>query len=104
MNIDKLFNLPYLVREMLAFEKQTAFSLIAETRSTTETELEIRGATRQNQFTYKLTTLDDGSLKTDTFRITDIPLWITVKENGSDAQVNTNWLSLSLGSSGDILY
>lgn len=70
--------LPFLSRDMLAFGKQTTFSLIADVVANFTNEIEIRGYTIDGFFTYKIRPTLSSALQTFTFQIPDVPIAISV--------------------------
>lgn len=97
-------SLPFLTRDMLAFESGVAFSLRVTTQSDTAATLTVRGMTSEGVFTLKHTTTADGLAATSTFRIPDLPIMVTVIDATGSFEQGQCFVSLSLVANDDILY
>jgi hypothetical protein len=70
-------SLPFVTRDMLDFKHNSVWQLRIQTRSLNTDDLTIRGATKQSPFVYRVTLDGLDTLKTDTFKIGDIPIFMT---------------------------
>ena len=78
MDPNPLWSMPYLTREMLAFHQGAAVSLIVNTIATTTAVIEVRGFTREGPFTFRITPSAANTEDTNSFRIPDIPIQVSV--------------------------
>lgn len=96
--------LPFLTRNMLAFEQGAVFGLRITTQASTAGPLTIRGMTREGAFTLNHTTVGDGSVQTQTFNLPDIPTWVTVADESDSYYQGNAFVTLSLVYNGTIIY
>lgn len=87
----------FISRKQLAFSGATSFQLIIETKSRRTDNLTITGATKEGVFTLTHTTLTGLALQTEIFRIPDVPIWITVADEGNVFLNGETYVSISLG-------
>lgn len=73
---------PFPTRKMLSFEHGLVFSIQIRTQASVADVLTIRGMTREGVFTFRHTTVADGAVQTATFRIPDIPIMVSVVDEG----------------------
>ena len=73
--------LPFLTRDMMRFPDGTTFSLVVQSFSGTANDLTIRGATRNGPFRLRIALNGTYALQTSTFRLPDIPIWITISDD-----------------------
>ena len=89
---------------MLNFEEGTAFSLIIESRSDATNRVRISGATRSGPFTIQHTPLSTKALKTEAFRLPDMPIFITVDTIAGSYARGDCYVALNLGINDDKVY
>jgi len=87
----------FISRKQLAFSGATSFQLIIETKSRRTANLTITGATKEGVFTLTHTTLSTLVLQTEIFRIPDVPIWVTVADEGNVFLNGETYVSISLG-------
>lgn len=88
--------LPFIVRDMLAFEGAAAFDLELTTASTVAQVLEITGMTREGPFRFNITTDTSGLAVANVFRIPDLPIFVSVRSSSVLAGVNQVYAMLYL--------
>jgi hypothetical protein len=72
--------LPFVVRDQLSFEQGTVFGLKLSTQAFDVSRITIRGCTREGTFTFSHTTAGTGRTTSSTFRIPDIPIFLSVTD------------------------
>lgn len=98
------YPLPFLVRDMLAFEHALTFSLRIRSQSTITGVLTIRGMTREGIFTLSHTTTEDGVPQLENFRIPDIPIMASVVVGNGAYMQGDAFVTLELVANNDVLY
>ena len=91
------YPLPFVTRDMLAFEHGTPFELIVEFIADTVDPFEIRGYTREGPFTFLIVPANTNSISELSFRIPDIPVAVSVNYNAASTEVAFAHISLYLG-------
>ncbi len=104
MQDEKSHVLPFLVRDMLRFENSVSFSLQVRSQASVAGALTIRGMTREGTFTFKHTTVSTGAYSTDTFQIPDVPIYISVIDDGSIFKQGEVVVTLNFLGNKDILF
>lgn len=99
-----LLQLPFLIRKMLSFEFAAAFSLIIDTQSFGTDPITIRGATRQGPFILQVIPNGTGTVKTDKFRLTDVPIWLSIVDDGFNYSASSLYIRADLDINGDRLH
>jgi hypothetical protein len=105
MSQDKeLYNLPFLVRDMLNFEHGTTFGLRVDYQSLlADQEIYIRGATKSGPFIYHLSTNEQTSPASVNYRIPDMPIWVSIDDAETHVS-GTVFVRVALTVNGNILY
>lgn len=96
-------SVPFLTRKMLAFENGVAFGLKLQIQSDTTFTVAIRGMTREGVFTLKFPVTGDSANKTQTFRIPDLPIMVSVSDDGGSLSQGSCYAALSLTANGDVI-
>ena len=95
---------PFTVRDMLAFQHGAAFSLRITSQSTLANILIIRGMTSEGSFAFMHTTTGDSQQSIQEFRMTDVPIWVTVMDKDGTIIPGQTYITLSVVINGDILF
>lgn len=98
--MDPKLSLPFITRDMLAFEPGTAFSLVLNLVSKQTNPLEVRGFTKEGPFNYRIVPAGIGDLETFTLAIPDIPVMVSVTGDPGDFLANNTQATLHLGING----
>jgi len=101
---DKELNFPFVNRKMLDFESGATFSLLVNTVSAAAiaTQLTINGITKDGTFKY-LCDLDPvGGKQQFKFRLTDIPIFLSVIQSSTSSGQNNIWIEVKLQVNDDI--
>lgn len=104
MDLSEIFKLPFLTRKMLSFEHATAFALQVVSQASVSSTITIRGATREGVFTLSQTLAADGSQTTSTFRLPDIPIWISVIDTEGNSEQGDCFITVNLLINDDIAW
>jgi hypothetical protein len=96
-------SLPFLTRDMLAFEMGVALSLRIDMQSDTAIPLVLRGMTREGIFKFAATTAATSLITQSTFRIPDIPIYITVEDVNRTAVQGGTFITVSLLADGEVI-
>ena len=97
-------SLPFLTRDMLAFEHGLTLSLRIRTQATSAQNITIRGLTREGVFTLTHLPNSDKTTKEEDFRIPDVPIMLSVTNAGGTYIKGQCFASIGLVVNGDILY
>lgn len=97
-------SLPFLTRNMLAFDHGLAFGLRLQTQTNQAVNLTVRGMTREGVFTFSFATNGNGELQSANFRIPDLPIMVSVTNPDGEFEQGDCFVSLSLTSSDDVLH
>lgn len=81
MEKDSDKGLPFTTRKMLAFENGKAFSLSITLNGPTAGEVAVRGFTKEGFFNLKVPIVSAGVSQTNTLRIPDIPVFVSVVDS-----------------------
>lgn len=95
---------PFTVRDMLAFEHGAAFSLRIKSQSTIAQTVIIRGMTAEGLFAFKHIMTADSTITEQVFRITDVPVWVSVTDYDEVLHQGEAYISLNIEINGDTLY
>ena len=87
---------PFLTRKMLAFEQATAFGLNLSLNGRLGQTVAIRGFTKEGTFNLKIPVVADGVPQTNTFKIPDIPIFISVVDALANASQGDCYVELRL--------
>lgn len=96
--------LPFLTREMLTFGKEATIELRIKTQSTRSGNVTIRGVTRAGAFTYQHTTVSNAAVGTSTFRIPDVPIWVTIADESDTYDQGSLYATAHILINGDVAY
>lgn len=86
MEPDNFSPTPFITRKMLSFEHGIAFSLQLRSHGVTGTQIKIQGVTKEGPFTLTQTVSATGAEVSNTFRIPDIPIFLSVVD--TDLSIN----------------
>ena len=95
---------PFANRDMLAFQHGAAFGLRIVSQSTSGAALIIRGMTSEGLFSFLHFPTDNSIIATSDFRISDVPIWVTVTDKDGSLVQGDIYVTLSVTINGDILY
>jgi len=104
MEPENNLSLPFLTRKMLDFEHAQAFELVVQSKASTAQTVSIVGATKAGVFTLKHTPLSTFALKTERFRLPDIPIWISAIDASGNFLRGDLFLRISLAINGDTVH
>lgn len=98
--------LPYVTRDMLSFEGNATFGLNCRIQSNDPGNLTIRGATKAGPFTLQVpgSPLGDYAVTTRTFRLPDIPVWLSVNDEIGNFPIGAAFIVVSLTVNGDVVH
>lgn len=96
--------LPFLTRDMLAFEHATAFAVRIRTQSDIAQTVFIRGFTREGPFEYAHTPTNDRAVTTEVFRLPDIPIFISVVDDTGGLEQGQIFAELAMTINGEVVY
>ena len=96
--------LPFSVRDMLAFQHGAAFGLEIRSQSVQTSPLIIRGMTSEGLFAFIHSPTADSIVKTETFRIPDVPIWVSVTDKNRTLIQGETFATLSVTINDDILH
>ena len=88
--------LPFLTRKQLSFENGTAFSLSITMNGPAGATIAIRGFTKEGPFNLKVPIVTTGVSQTNTFRIPDVPIAISVVDNAGNLKQGMLFAELRL--------
>lgn len=91
----------FLSRDQLAFQEGASFALEVSTGSATAVPMELTGMTREGPFKLNFTTDGLSVIETNSFRIPDIPIWITLRSRDADLRVNDVYAMIYLTINGE---
>src|SRR3990167_5730934 len=95
---------PFANRDMLAFQHGAAFGLRIVSQSTSGAALIIRGMTSEGLFSFLHFPTDNSIIATSDFRISDVPIWVTVTDKDGSLVQGDIYVTLSVTINSDILY
>jgi len=96
--------LPFLTRKMLTFDHEAFFELRIRSQADTAAVLTIRGLTRDGVFTFRHTTVAGGNTTTETFRIPDVPITVSVIDENQAYDQGECYAALSLSVNGGVVH
>lgn len=99
----ELQKLPFLTRKMLSFEYAVVFKLRVELQADTAAVVRLRGMTRENTFEFPVTSLADSTIKTATFEVSDIPIFVTLEDTNHDYVQGSCFATVSLLADGVVI-
>ena len=88
---------------MLRFGKTTKLELRVDMQADAAAVLNVRGITREGQFTYKATTGSTSLITQATFGVPDIPIYITVEDAARVLKQGSAFVSVSLLANGEVI-
>lgn len=88
---------------MLRFGKTTKLELRIDMQADAVAVLNVRGITREGQFTFKATTANTSLITQATFGVPDIPIYITVEDAGRVLVQGSAFVSVSLLANGEVV-
>lgn len=94
----------FLNRDQLAFQEGVVFELAVTSQANFAADITIRGFTKEGPFTLRATTLNTGAKQTDVFRIPDIPIMISVIDDGDNFNQGDAYVTLNLRINGDLMF
>jgi len=95
---------PFTVRDMLAFQHGAAFGLRIVSQSSSTAPVIIRGMTSEGLFAFTHIPTDNSIIATENFRISDIPIWVSVTDKAGSLVQGDTYITLSVTINSDILY
>lgn len=100
----KDLQLPFITRKMLDFGESANFTLIIDTMSASSytSSLNIQGMTKAGVFKYSCTIETGGALQTFSFKLPDIPIFLSIIEENPNIGPNNVWVIVKLGVNGDV--
>jgi len=100
----KDLGLPFITRKQLAFEQGSTFSLVVDITldSGSGTDFFIRGMTKEGPFTFRAKPATATNKQTFTFRIPDVPIFISLTREGTFQTTNLAWIVIKLSVNGDV--
>lgn len=96
-------SLPFLTRNMLAFEHGLSLSLRIDMQADAAVTLAIRGMTREGMFTFNATTPSTSLITSAEFRIPDVPIYITVEDVARTLLQGSAFITVSLLANGNVI-
>src|SRR3990167_1102700 len=97
-------SLPFVTRDMLSFEHGLPFSLRINSQANAILALTIRGMTREGIFTFVHNTRADCVVKSENFRIPDMPIMVSVLDEAGTILQGACYITLDLLANADRLY
>lgn len=90
---------------MLDFEHASRFSLVCRTQADDPSPMTLRGATKAGVFTLRLPGSPSGdfAVTTTTFNLPDVPLWLSVNDEGAGFSQGRFFAVVSLAINGDVV-
>lgn len=95
--------LPYLTREMLAFENGVSFKLRVDLQSDTAATLALRGMTREATFEYKAVAAATSDITSTEFPLSDIPIYVTIEDTARALSQGACFCAISLLANGVVI-
>lgn len=89
---------------MLRFGNSSAFELIVKSQSIITSPLTVRFFSREGVSEYIHIPTSDGNITTTTHKITDVPIMISVVDDGDNYRQGACFVSLALAINGEIVY
>lgn len=96
--------LPFLNRKHLSFEGAAVFTLRLQVRSVNATNLRLSGITKDGFFSFRFAAGSAGSTQEQDFRISDIPIYLTVDDEGATLEQGETWANVKLLINSDVSY
>lgn len=97
-------NVPFLTRKDLQFEHGTRFDLEVNVQTSLSLTVFIRGMTREGLFNFRFVPTGGASIETRTFAIPDIPIFMSIHEDGIAAKPGGTYISVNLRANNNILH
>jgi hypothetical protein len=95
--------LPFLNRDQLNFKDGATYALAIRFRSILTDDIKITGITREGPFTFRIAPAGGGGIETKTFKIPDIPIFLSVSANDSNTYKNGVYIDIGLQVNGDVM-
>lgn len=102
--MDKDNGLPFLTRKQLTYQEGVTFALKIQSMSNAIVTLTIRVITKEGMSVFKHITTATGSVATNTFRISDIPILVSITDETGAFTQGGCYATLSLMQGSDKLY
>lgn len=96
--------LPFLTRDMLAFEHGVKFSLRITTQSVSAQTMFVRGLTREGRFIFNHVMSSNSLPTSSTFRIPDFPIMVSASLAIEGFDQGEAWVRLALVIDDDVIY
>ena len=93
----------FLSRDQLAFQEGTTFQLSVSHTASTLDRFFVTGATKEGPFTFTIESTNDEITQTALLRIPDVPIWISVQDNGGAFGRGRLFVRVNLSVNGNIL-
>lgn len=97
-------SLPYVHRKQLDFEAGVAFALVVKSQSDEAVAVTVRGMTKAGPFVFQHTPTADFAVKTEVFRIPDIPIWVSIVSETGDGGLGKTFVIVNLTINGENSY
>lgn len=104
MNPDDRTSFPFLIREMLRFGSRSNIEIVCRSQADAAVTLRIRLVNREGISEFAHTTVATGVVTTTTHKISDIPILISVIDDGGTLQQGSAYVTLALRIDGEIVY
>lgn len=99
----KILTLPVVTRDILNFKQGATYSLIVQSQSISAGTITIRGATTAGLFVFQHTALSTRAIKSESFSIPDVPLWVSVIDSSNIYSNGGLFIRLNFAINGDII-
>lgn len=96
--------LPFINRDMLDYSAASQFTLVVQSQSQATNAFQIRGATKAGPFVYSHSPTSDFAVKTESFSISDFPIWLTVTDTDGAYDPGHCYVRVSVAINGNIVH
>jgi hypothetical protein len=94
---------PFITRDMLAFKDSATFGLRVSLQASENSQIVLRGMTREGTFSYKINPAGNSLIETFNFSIPDMPIALSLMDNAAFLVQGENFAIVSLTINGDII-
>lgn len=102
--MDKDLGVPFLTRKQLTYQEGVTFSLKIQSLAKSIATLTLRVITKEGMSVFKHITIATGAIATDTFRISDIPILVSLTDETGAYNQGACFATVSLMQGSDKLY
>jgi len=99
-----LQSLPFLTRDMLAFQESAVLGLLVQSRGVSDSDITITGATREGPFSLRHSIGSTGAFTSESFRLPDVPIWLSVIDIDESSGPGLSFVSVSLTVNGNVIH